>query len=325
MYIIIGGDEKEYGPISADDVRQWITEGRLNEQSRIKAEGEGEFRALETFSEFAILFPAGSSIPKLPPSAFAVGLAPEKTDYELDLGACLSRGFELVKANVGLLLVGALLYLLIEGAIGGLAQIPLIGAVFSIGNFIIAGPLMGGVFYLFIRAIRGEPAEIGDIFAGFRRGFGQLFLATLVQGLFIGLCLLPFIIVLLIKFLPLVGHLQANTTPDKETVDAIKSALFTCLPVLLVCAIPATYLSVCWKFTLPLIVDKQLDFWTAMGASRKMVTKHWWQIFGLILLISVVNVVGLCVCCVGVIFTFPVGVAALMLAYETIFSEGPAA
>jgi uncharacterized membrane protein len=108
-------------------------------------------------------------------------------------------------------------------------------------------------------------------------------------------------------------------------VDAIKSALFTCLPVLLVCAIPATYLSVCWKFTLPLIVDKQLDFWTAMGASRKMVTKHWWQIFGLILLISVVNVVGLCVCCVGVIFTFPVGVAALMLAYETIFSEGPAA
>jgi hypothetical protein len=39
----------------------------------------------------------------------------------------------------------------------------------------------------------------------------------------------------------------------------------------------------------------------------------------------VLNVVGLCVCCVGVIFTFPVGVAALMLAYETIFSEGPAA
>ena len=330
MYIIIGGDQKEYGPISTDDVRQWITEGRLNQKSLIKGESDAEFRALETFSEFAILFPASSSIPKLPPSAFAVGRTPEpaaatRTDYELDLGGCLSRGFELVKNNLGLLFVGALIYLLIEGAISGLAQIPFVGALFSIANFIIAGPLMGGVLYLFIRVIRGESAEIGDIFSGFRRGFGQLFLATLAQGLFLGLCLLPFIIVAVVKFLPLVGHLQSGVTPDKETVAAVKAALLTCLPVLLVCAIPATYLSVCWKFTLPLIVDKQLHFWAAMGASRKMVNKHWWQIFGLILLISVLNVVGLCVCCIGVLFTFPVGIAALMFAYETIFSEGPAA
>ncbi len=31
------------------------------------------------------------------------------------------------------------------------------------------------------------------------------------------------------------------------------------------------------------------------------------------------------VCCVGVLFTMPVGFAALMFAYETIFSEGQAA
>lgn len=322
MYIIIGGDQKEYGPITADDVRQWIAEGRLNEQSLIKAEGDAEFRPLATFSEFGGAFTSGGSIPKLPPSAFAVGLAPEKTDYELDLGGCLTRGWELVKNNMGLLFVGALIYMLIEGAVGGLAQIPLVGGLFSIANFIISGPLMGGVFYLFIRAIRGEPAEIGDIFSGFRRAFGQLFLGTLVQGLFIGLCLLPVIILVIVKFLPLVGHLQSGATPDKETVEAIKSALVTCLPLLLVCAIPATYLSVCWKFTLPLIMDQQLDFWTAMGASRKMVNKHWWQIFGLVILISLLNLAGLCVCCVGVLFTFPVGLAALMFAYETIFSEG---
>lgn len=330
MYIIIGGDQKEYGPISSDDVRQWIAEGRLNEKSLIKGEGDAEFRALETFSEFAILFPASSSIPKLPPSAFAVGRTPQpsaagRTDYELDLGGCLGRGFELVKNNLGLLFVGTLIYLLIEGVIGMLAQIPYVGAVFSIGNFIIAGPLMGGVFSLFIRAIRGETAEIGDVFSGFRRAFGQLFLGMFVPSLFIGLCLLPFIIVVVVKFLPLVGHLQSGVTPDRETVEAIKAALLTCLPVLLVCAIPATYLAVCWKFTLPLIVDKQLDFWTAMGASRRMVNKHWWQIFGLILLISLLNIVGVFVCCVGVLFTFPVGIAALMFAYETIFPEEPAA
>ncbi|HXI70735.1 MAG TPA: DUF975 family protein [Verrucomicrobiae bacterium] len=326
MYTIIGGDQKEYGPISAEDVRQWIAEGRLNEKSQVKGEGDAEFRPLETFSEFAICFTPSSSMPKLPPSAFAVGIEPEKPlDYELDIAGCMSRGFELVKSNMGLLFVGALIYMLIEGAIGGLAQIPFVGALFSIANFIISGPLIGGVFYLFICSVRGEPAEIGDIFAGFRRAFGQLFLGTLVQGLFIGLCLLPFIIVFAIKILPLVGHLQSGSTPDRETVEAIKSVLLVSLPVLLVCAIPAIYLSVCWKFTLPLIVDKQLDFWTAMGASRKMVNKHWFHVFGLIVLISLLNLAGLCACCIGVLFTFPVGIAALMYAYETIFSEGPAA
>ena len=48
-YIIIGGDQKEYGPITADDVRQWIAEGRLNEQSLMKAESDAEFRPLGNF------------------------------------------------------------------------------------------------------------------------------------------------------------------------------------------------------------------------------------------------------------------------------------
>ena len=48
-YIIIGGDQKEYGPITADDVRQWIAEGRLGAQSRMKAEGDAEWRPLSAF------------------------------------------------------------------------------------------------------------------------------------------------------------------------------------------------------------------------------------------------------------------------------------
>jgi uncharacterized membrane protein len=323
-YTIIGGDQKEYGPISADDVRQWIAEGRLNEQSLIKVEGAAEFHPLGTFAEFGDAFTSGGEIPKMP-SAFAGSAGWSERDYELDLGGCISRGWGLVKGNMGVLFVGTLIYMLIEGAIGGLANIPFIGALFSIANFVISGPLMGGVLYLFIRAIRREPAEIADIFSGFRRAFAQLFLGVLVQGLLIGLCMIPFIIVLIVKFIPLMGHfqhLQPGTPPDRETLAALESMMFASLPVLLVCAIPATYLAVCWKFTLPLIIDKQLDFWTAMGTSRKMVKKHWWHVFGLVILISLLNIAGICACCVGVLFTIPIGIAALMFAYETIFSEG---
>jgi hypothetical protein len=53
MYFIIGGDGKQYGPISDADMRKWIAEGRLNGQSQARAESETEFRALSSFPEFA--------------------------------------------------------------------------------------------------------------------------------------------------------------------------------------------------------------------------------------------------------------------------------
>jgi uncharacterized membrane protein len=216
--------------------------------------------------------------------------------------------------------------LVIELGIGMFANIPFIGPLFSIANFVIAGPFMGGVFYLYIRGARGEPAQIGDIFEGFKRAFGQLFLATLVQSLFLGLCMLPFIIVLAVKFIGTGLHLDSQAlnsqalASNPEFVHDISSILLISLPVLLICLVPAMYLSVSWKFTLPLIMDKQLDFWTAMKTSWKRVNKHWWQVFGLIILIGLLNAAGFLACCIGMVFTIPVGFAALMFAYETIFS-----
>ncbi len=58
MYTIIGGDGKQYGPISAEDLRKWVAEGRLNAQSQIMAEGGAGFRPLSAFLEFADLFAA---------------------------------------------------------------------------------------------------------------------------------------------------------------------------------------------------------------------------------------------------------------------------
>ena len=47
--------------------------------------------------------------------------------------------------------------------------------------------------------------------------------------------------------------------------------------------LPGVYLLVAWKFTFPLIVDKGLDFWTAMRVSRKVISKHWWKFFKLLI------------------------------------------
>lgn len=59
MFKIIGADQKEYGPISAEQIRQWIVEGRLNAQTPAQRAAGGEWRPLSGFEEFADLAPGG--------------------------------------------------------------------------------------------------------------------------------------------------------------------------------------------------------------------------------------------------------------------------
>jgi uncharacterized membrane protein len=321
-YKVIGGDLKQYGPVSAEDLRKWIADGRLNAMSLVQVHGDIEWKQLSTLPEFADAF-TGKPATLSPPLPMEFPTDWLERDYELDIGDCISRSWKLVKSNFGLLFVGSFIYMLIEGAIGGCGRIPFIGPLFSIVNLLIAGPLMGGVFYIFIQAIRGQPAMVGDVFAGFRLAFAQLFLGYLIPALLAGLCMIPFVVVLALKLIPVVGHLH-YTSPDNAEIQnlmpAIKAGLLTCLPVLFICLIPMVYLQISWLFVLPLIIDKQMGFWSAMKTSWKKVNKHWWHVFGLIVLIGLINIGGFLLCCVGILFTLPIGFGALMYAYETICS-----
>ena len=338
-YLIIGGDGKEYGPVTETDVRLWIIEGRLNAQSLAKAESDAEFRALAQFPEFAGVWtppPPATIAPVEPATDF------RERDYELDLGGCISRGYQLLKDNFNLLFLTALAFAGIQVLIVLLGMIPLVGMIFSLGDMVIGGPLLGGVYLVSLRALRRQPAEVGDMFAGFRQGFGQLFLGRLVPGLIAGVCLIPVLVaaVLMLVIPAVTQHIE----PDPKK-------LLILIPFFLIGLIPMIYLQTCWIFTLPLIIDKQMDFWTAMKTSWTMVNKHWWQVFGLTLLIGLVNLVSIIIggvigliigfiagyiststvgiisgfavggltCAICCLFTIPIGFAALMIAYETIF------
>jgi len=326
-YLIIGGDGKEYGPVTDADVRQWLAEGRLSAQSLAKAESDAEFRPLAVFPEFASAFGsnAPATIAPLRPSSSgnSSGIFTE-SDYELDLGGCIARGFELLKENFGLLFLTALAFAGIQVLIALLGMIPIVGILASLANMVIAGPLMGGVFWVSLCAVRGQPAEVSDLFFGFRRCFVQLFLGRLVPSLLCGLCAIPIVIAVAVIFLvPFAQKIAAkNPTDMQQLISQIDPhKLLLLLPVVLVCLIPIIYLSISWLFTLPLIIDKGMDFGAAMKASWKMVNKHWWHVFGLTILIGLVNLAGAMACLVGLLFTVPIGFAALMCAYETIFGD----
>ncbi len=63
MYRIVGVDGREYGPVSGEQLRQWIAEGRANAQTQAYAEGATEWRPLGALPEFAGLF-----VPPTPPT-----------------------------------------------------------------------------------------------------------------------------------------------------------------------------------------------------------------------------------------------------------------
>jgi hypothetical protein len=272
MYKIIGADGREYGPVSAAQLRQWMAEGRASFQTRAQTEGSSEWVPLGSLPEFA-------DAPAVMPPPIAAQDAQRQArevllqDYRIGIGDCIGRAWELIKRDFWFL-VGASF---VAGLIGAGGFIPYLGAVASL---IIGGPMMGGLNALYLKKIRGQSANFGDIFLGFGPAFASLLGAFLI-------CML----------LSTAG--------------------------VMLCILPGIYLAVSWVFTIPLVIDKRMGFWEAMELSRKVVTKHWWKVFGLVIVLGLLGIAGLLVCIVGVFVAGAIGQIAILYAYEDIFHPRP--
>jgi uncharacterized membrane protein len=234
------------------------------------------------------------------PDAFLTGL--RQRDYSIDLGSCLGRAWDLVKANFWICVgVVALIYVCLFAA----GVIPCVGGIIQL---VVQGPLMGGMYWFFLKLVRRQEATVGDAFSGFSIGFLPLFLVALVSSVLAGLCMLPGAITLI------VSAVMKIDVPLPIIVIAFAAG-----------AVPAIYLTICWLFSMLLVVDKKLDFWPAMELSRKAVGMHWGSVFLLLLVCGLITMASVLALCVGVLVAAPVMVAAIVYAYEDIFSGGTAA
>lgn len=69
MYKILGSDQKEYGPVTQEQLRQWIVERRLHAQSLVRPDGSANWLPLAQFPEFsATLAGAGPVSPAAAPA-----------------------------------------------------------------------------------------------------------------------------------------------------------------------------------------------------------------------------------------------------------------
>ena len=242
MFSIIGADLKEYGPVSAEEIREWIKEGRADGRTLAREEGTTEWKPLVTFPEFAaftsatgtpprLTTPPPTTIPISPASNFDVLLNAREPDF--DVGDCLSRGWALLMNNFGLLAGATFTIWLIDEVV---KLIPIVDVFFS-------GVLYGGLYLVYLKRIRGQPTVAGEVFTGFT---GPYFVQLLLAGFLTGLL-----------------------------------AVLACCA----CLLPGLYLKIAWSFALALVIDKRLEFWTAMELSRKVATRVWFKVFALTVIV----------------------------------------
>ena len=286
MFTIIGADGREYGPVATEQVKSWIAAGRADYKTKARREGSIQWKPLAEFPEFA----AGST-GNQPPAAAGVTStgAMDARIYAADLvsrapklgiGDTIGRSWELLKDHF-LPLVGATIVVVVALAVlqAVVHMIPILGIIASL---LLTGVFLGGIYFYYLRQLRGETVEIGDAFAGFTLVFVPLMLGGLV------------------------------------------SSLLTCVGLVLL-ILPGIYLAVAWAFTTLLIIDKKMDFWTAMEVSRRVITAQWWRMFGLIILAAIIGALGALLLVVGIFLTLPIAIGSLVVAYETLCNLPPPA
>lgn len=245
MFKMIGGDGREYGPVTADQLRLWILDHRANGQTMVQPAGSTGWVPLGSLPEFAEALASaaqahGLPAPNPPPAAaepaapapFTPVVAPEAAG-ELHIFDCLGRGWMLLQRHFLLIAGAALVVWGVQtlSALGGCA-----GGLVSLA---VSGPLYGGLSVLVLGLARGRPAGLGDLFAC----FGERFLPCLAVWLF------------------------------TEVLSQLGLAL---------CLLPGIFLSVVWAFSLPLAADRGLSFGLAIGASWRAVVPRFFTVLGLL-------------------------------------------
>lgn len=196
-FFMIGGDGREYGPFDATQLREWIRQRRADGRTRIRREDGGEFAPLSAWPEFADALggsPNAQQKSAAPPpldSAKAEKMATEiiGRGINLSIGSCFSRSWKLYTQHFGILTGTTALVLLILTA---LHSIPGAGNVAAIA---LGGVLAAGLSVVFLKTIRGQTAEVGDVFLGLSRCCVPLLLASVIVFILVTagtlLCFLP--------------------------------------------------------------------------------------------------------------------------------------
>lgn len=175
MFTILGGDGKEYGPVSAARIAEWIAGGRANFQTKARRAGDADWKTLGDFVEFNPAAAAAAAVPleaTPPPVALTPAAAPSPSiptvPAEVELPSrWLRLGAAILDSILGCIVMGpGIVLLVMAGAFGAEHQTP--NAAFSVAGMIAC--LLGFVALLavqiYLLVTRGQ--TVGKKLVGIR-------------------------------------------------------------------------------------------------------------------------------------------------------------
>jgi len=206
---------------------------------------------------------------------------------EVDLGGYISKAWKLVTADLVLFVVG---YLIVSAIILG-------SLIVIIGPLFVAGPLGIGFIRVVQKRMDGEPAAIGDIFAGFQQfSRGLVFVLLLVLiGLAVAIPLM--IVAFVLSWIPCLGQIVTFALQIAVSL-ALQTVLF---------------------FAWPLVALSQ-D--TPMDCIKKSITfalAHFWPLLVVAFVTGLISGAGMIACGVGVLFTAPLAIGISLVAYKEFY------
>jgi hypothetical protein len=197
---------------------------------------------------------------------------PFSSEYRIDLGEWFQYGTdhfgEVIASAIGF----GLLYLVISIAIA------LIPCVSWLAQLLILPPLEAGLTVVCMAQLKGKRWQFGDYFAGFQ-WWGNLVGFNFLWGLAVGVGMVPTVI-----FVFALLNAGGRGGPGADALAALVAV--AALNALLV----SLYGIRLGFFAVPLIIDRSYGPTDAMRASWQLSRGHFWGLFGITLLLGLMNI-----------------------------------
>jgi hypothetical protein len=220
----------------------------------------------------------------------------------IDIGTCIETGWACFKIHWANLALGALVMF----ALSFVSQVPVQAAQ-----------------YIFEMFDKGHKPETWLLVAGIVVFFFFWLIAmacsALINGGFLYFCLNS------LRRAPVISDLFSgfrNSVWIQLVLGMLVTAVFIWIGILFL-IIPGIYLAVAFYYTPLLIIDRKMGFWEAMQLSRRTVHPQWFTVFGLAILSGLMSVLGVFLCCIGMLATFPLASLWLTQSYRQLFGDSP--
>lgn len=235
--------------------------------------------------------------------------SPQFMPSSIESGECISNAWNMLKNNYGMYLgVSIVAYLMI-------ACVPCV-------NVFIMGPIMGGVYHVILRDMRGEPVDFGMMFKGFEK-FLPLMVIGLIQSI-------PGIIAQILQYVFQFSSsfLDAQRGGGSSTFfQSSGNGLAVgggVMILLIVGGLAFMIFSFVWWavffFAVPLVMEYDMRPVDAIKLSASAAFSNLGGLLGLIIFEALIVLLGVLLICIGMfLISIPVMFLANAFAYRMVF------